>query len=313
YNKSGTVVSTQELSSFFSPLGGVLSMSDPQVHYDELAGHWVVGVLDYDTTSNSRFDFAVSNDTDPTHGSTLARHDINDRVGSSFDFADCPRMGFNADAWVVSFNMYPNLNAGADHSDLLVVNKSTYAGSPATSGTRIVVPGGQAHFTMVPAIMHGAVAGGPMYFVDTTEGQGEISGGSSVEVVQMTNVLSGTPTFSGQTLGVSSYSIPPAATQKGTSETIATNAARILSAAWRNVGGQDHLVATQTVVTSSVAHARWYDFNTTAFSSTSVYQTGEINAGSGVNTYFPSIEVGPDGRTGVTYMESSANEYMSMY
>ncbi|HMC66218.1 MAG TPA: hypothetical protein VKI65_14875, partial [Gemmataceae bacterium] len=220
YDKSGTVLSTQELSNLFGPLGGVLNMSDPQVHYDELAGRWAIGVLDFDTTSNSRFDFAVSNDSDPTHGWILARYDMNDGIGSSFDFADYPRMGFNADAWVVSFNMYPNLSAGADHSDLLVVNKSTFASSPATSGTRIVVPGGQAHFTMVPAIVHGAVAGGPMYFVDTTEGQGEISGGGSVEAVQMTNVLSATPTFTGQTLAVSSYSIPPAATQKGTSETI---------------------------------------------------------------------------------------------
>ncbi|HMC65896.1 MAG TPA: hypothetical protein VKI65_13235, partial [Gemmataceae bacterium] len=85
------------------------------------------------------------------------------------------------------------------------------------------------------------------------------------------------------------------------------------SAAWRNIGGQDHLVATQAVGTSSVAHARWYDFNTTSFSSTSVYQSGEINAGSGVHTYFPSIDIAPDGRTGMTYMESSSNEYMSMY
>ena len=76
-DKSGTVLSTQELSSLFGPLGGVLNMSDPQVHYDELAGRWAIGVLDYDTTSNSRFDFAVSNDSDPTHGWVLARYDMN--------------------------------------------------------------------------------------------------------------------------------------------------------------------------------------------------------------------------------------------
>src|SRR5438132_10653847 len=45
YNKNGGVLSTQELSTFFSSLGAVGQMSDPQISYDELTNRFVVGIL----------------------------------------------------------------------------------------------------------------------------------------------------------------------------------------------------------------------------------------------------------------------------
>ena len=42
-------------------------------------------------------------------------------------------------------------------------------------------------------------------------------------------------------------------------------------------------------------------------------QSGDINQGAGVATYFPSIDIDPAGNLGMTFMESSSNEYMSMY
>jgi uncharacterized repeat protein (TIGR01451 family) len=68
---------------------------------------------------------------------------------------------------------------------------------------------------------------------------------------------------------------------------------------------------------SGIAKARWYDFNTTGATDPSVpiplYQSGEINPGTGVFTSFPSAAIDPAGDIGMTYVESSANEDMSMY
>jgi hypothetical protein len=99
-----------------------------------------------------------------------------------------------------------------------------------------------------------------------------------------------------------------------------TNDTRIDSAAWRVVNGQQHLVLTQTVGSDAdpgVAKARWYDFNTTAAADPTVpvplANSGEVNPGAGVFTYFPSADIDPAGDIGMTYVESSANEFFSMY
>ena len=316
-DKAGNILSTQELSSFFALLGDVHGLSDPQVSYDDQAHRFVVGVLDYPTdasgfvpTGGSRFDFAVSNDSDPRDGWSLQRYDMNDGVGGgAFDFADYPRMGMNADAYVISFNMFPDA-INYDHVDVLSINKSSL------SGIRTVVPGGAAHFTMAAATMHDAAPGDPMWFVDTTaeSGGGFPGGGNQVQVVRMDGVLSATPTFSVTPITVTPYTVPFFAAQPG--GIVQPNDARILNAEYR--GG--HLVAAQTVEGSTsdpmalLTHARWYDFNVSG-ASPILAQFGEIAPDDGhqVSTYFPAIAISPSKSYGMTYMQSSPTQYASMY
>jgi hypothetical protein len=122
-----------------------------------------------------------------------------------------------------------------------------------------------------------------------------------------TNVLSNTPTDTFTTLTVTSYAQPPAAPQP--SGTITTNDSRMLNAAWRN----NILVSTHTVGTGSplTAHARWYQFDTT--STPTLTQSGEIAPGTEIATFFPSIDINTAGALGMTYMESSSSEFVSMY
>jgi hypothetical protein len=303
YDKNtGARVSEQALKDLFSPLGGVADLSDPAVAYDELRGRFILGVLDFDNTSKSRYDFAVSNTSDPAAGFNLRRYDLNDGVGG-FDFADFPRLGWNADAYVASFNMFAGGSA-YDHVNTLSIDKQTL------TGYRVMVPGGTQHNTMAPATMHGSMPGDPMYFVDTSD-QVTTHGGSRVEVVKMTNVLSNTPKFTDFSIAVSSFANPPPARQPGAGEAgtklIATNDAGILNVEWRN----NRLVAAQTVGTGGVAHARFYEFATV--STPTLAQQGEVNQGSGVYTFFPSVAIAANGVIGMTFMESSVNEFMSMY
>ena len=257
--------------------------------YDDQAHRFVVGVLDYPTdasgfvpTGGSRFDFAVSNDSDLRDGWSLQRYDMNDGVGGgAFDFADYPRMGMNADAYVISFNMFQDA-INYDHVDVLSINKSSL------SGIRTVAPGPVPHFTMAAATMHDAVPGDPMWFVDTTaESGGGFPGGEQVQVVMgwrtqcdadvLGHAHHGTP-----------YTVPFFAAQPAGS--VQPNDARILNAEYR--GG--HLVAAQTVEGSTsdpmalLTHARWYDFNVSG-ASPILAQFGEIAPYDGhqVSTYFP--------------------------
>jgi hypothetical protein len=304
YDKSsGDRISEKSLSDFFSSLGNVQQVNDPVVSFDEMTNRFVVGAVDSPTdgfgnrTGFSSFDFAVSNDSNPSDGFTFARFELHD--GTAF----FPRLGWNADAYVISFNMSPE-GSTFDHVDTLSINKNSLAGFVVT------VPGGITNQTMVPAVMHGSSPGGPMWLVQAsgTDSSGNVLGGSSIRVVEMSNELSNSPNFINDVISVSAYANPPLAVQPGNVAPIRTNDCRILNAAWRN----NQLVASQNVGSGGLAHARWYAFNTTGGSAI-LTQTGEINPGAGVDTYFPSIEIAANGDFGMTFMESSSTENMSMY
>jgi hypothetical protein len=291
-NKATGARTVRGLQNFFAPLTGVLQGSDPVVLYDELYGQFVVGMLDYNTSSQSRFDIAVSNDSDPNDGFYYARYNMNDGVGG-FDFADYPRMGYNADAYVISFNMFRG-GSSFDHVNVLSIDKTTL------EGHRVRVPG--SHFTLTPAAQHFANPGDPQWFVET-------GGSTSMRVVQMTDVLTDSPTFSTTTVTVPSYGSPPNATQLGSGTIpISGLGTRVYNAAM--IYGQ--LVAAHTVGVGGLAQARWYQFDTTP-GTPYLYQSGTINQGPGVHTYMPTIDMDYYGDLGMTFMESSPSEYVSMY
>jgi hypothetical protein len=156
-------------------------------------------------------------------------------------------------------------------------------------------------FSMIPARMHGAVAGGPMWFVETNW-----SGGNSIDVVKMTNVDTSNPSFADNNLTVNSYSYNSSPPQPGGTVSIVDS--RTLNVEWNN----NYLVAGFDSTSGPDAAAAWVLFNTSG-SSPTVSQQGVIHPASGVNTYFPAVSVDSSGDLGMTYMESSSSEYVSMY
>ena len=74
----------------------------------------------------------------------------------------------------------------------------------------------------------------------------------------------------------------------------------------------DRLVATHAVGMSGRATARWYEFDVSS-GTPSLTQEGNIDPGPGIHTYFPSIAINDKGDLGMTYMQSSSSEFVSMY
>jgi len=310
-DKSGNILSTQSLSSFFSPISG-LPWDYPNVTFDDSiinssgpAGRWVVSGVGF-TGAGDFLDIAVSDDADPTQGFT-EMHKIN--LEGAFTVASSGA-GFNADAYVFSFNMFNASGLhGFDHVQVLTIQKSTVIDKNNATLTTFSADRSNGLCTLTPTIMHGSSTGDPMWFV--TEGPSDVNGNvDQIDVVKMTNILSSTPTFQDNSISVAPYNdCPPDARQPG-GTTIADNDSRILNAALRN----NILVADQTVGTSGGAHARWYQFSTAAGSPT-LSQYGEINPDNGtdIDTYIPSIEIDANNDLGMTFMQSSANQFMSMY
>jgi hypothetical protein len=304
------LVSQQSLTNFFAPVKGGNFIFDPSVTYDELANRFVIVALDDSFAGGTSFlDVAVSNDSDPTHGFTeMQRIDVHSGMGKDLLLGDFPRLGWNADAYVITMNMYHTNGTKLttfDHVRLVTMQKASLLDQNKATFTDFVVDrAGAAGANLTPAVMHGSQAGSPMWFVESPD-----LGGNAVSVIEMTNVLNNAPNFATTPIAVTAFQLPPAAGQPGNGAgTIDTGDNRILNAAWRN----NRLVACQNVGTGGLAHARWYEFNTGSAAPT-LTQWGEINRGAGVNTYFPSIEINSVGDLGMTFMESSSTEFMSMY
>src|SRR5262249_10811783 len=141
-----------------------------------------------------------------------------------------------------------------------------------------------------------------MWFVE------EDNGSTDLRLVEMTNVLSSTPTFTDFTVNVPAYGaiVNPIQPNGQTITTIIHS--DILNVAMRGT----ELVAAQDVGSGGVTRARWYEFSIAGAAPTLV-QSGEINRGPGVFTFFPAIDITPSGNLGMSFMESSSNEFMSMY
>jgi hypothetical protein len=290
---TGNLLSSRSFASFFSPLGGIQNQSDPFVTYDTFTDQFVVGVIDYNSL-DSRLDLAVSTTSDPTGSWTFRRYDMTHDTTSGTYLSDYPRFGYNADAYVVTFNMFPN-PSGSQHVDTLSIRKSDLAGFVYAWPTGTVqIPG------MSPSVMHDAAAGGPMWLVGT-------GGFSNIRVYKMTNEFSGTPTITPYSVGVPSYGAITAPRQPGGSMSWNFDT-RIFNAAMR--GGM--LVAAHAVRSGTADVARWYELDTTGASPT-LAQEGQVNPAGTTDTYFPTIDINAAGSLGMTYIESSPTEFMSMW
>jgi hypothetical protein len=328
YSKtSGVKLMEQDLPTFFdNTLPNGPGGFDPSVTYDELAGRFIVIMLQVTSSDEGFLWYGVSNTSNPLDGFTeihsirLDGPGINSTQTVEPDF---PRIGWNADAHVIAMSM--NFAAAADECDhvtLIIIDKSTVLDANNSTFTFHQVNRSAAACgadpgivpTIVPAIMHGAAHSGPMYLLEETNqiGNDPTVVKSQVRVTKMTNVLSATPTFSSTDIAVNNYSVPPDADQPNGSGTIQTNDARFLSVAWRG----NRLLAAHNVGlpagAPTQALARWYQFDTSN-TTPALMQQGTINPGAGVSTYYPSIEIAANGDIGMTFMQSSASEHMSMY
>jgi len=308
---TGKRVFLQDLFAFFAPAGTVHFGFDPVVIYDEIAQRFVVVMADEDDDAvKSYLLYAVSNSSNPQDGfSEMHRIDVteNGNTLSETIFADFPKIGWNADVHVITFNGFGSESEQFDHASVIVIDKSTVLDGNNGTFSFNHIDRDPEDFTLMPTLMHGAQSGDPMWFV--IESASAL--GSEVRLVKLTDPL-GDQSFSETSIAVDPYDFPPNAEQPGSGALgrIQTNDSSFISAAWRN----DHLVATHTVSidSSSQSHARWYEFDTSG-GSPSLIQQGTINPGAGIYTYYPSIDIASTGDIGMTFMQSSSSEFMSMY
>jgi len=137
YNKTGSLVSTQSLSSFFNT--GNDFLSDPKVMFDSSASRWFASIIDIDNCSNIRRAnvlLAVSSGSDPT-GTWKVYNTIS--LGSGI-LPDQPIIGVSDDKVVASANIFststchPSTEPPFDGAQWWVFNKSDLVAGSSNPG-----------------------------------------------------------------------------------------------------------------------------------------------------------------------------------
>jgi len=288
---TGEVLLDEPLNMLFgAPSGG-----DPYVVYDDLADRWYVTA--FDSTGAGLF-LAVSSDGNPLNG--FATYDLTNVGG----FPDYAKTGYNYDAIVVSYNDFGSLGG---YAAIVAIDKAAIL-----SGTLVTynsVP--RAQFRAIPpAQMHGSMPGDPMWFVST---DGTDQGGNSIRVTKMTNVLSNYPTFTYWRLPVKQYRQATTADQPGRpgSVTVYPNTTTT-QVQYRNghlVTGMASAVAKDGFVYPKLLYYRVKVMNGKA----SLLKQGIFDPGRGAAALMVSVDEDRNQHLGMTWIESSHREYLSMW
>ena len=308
HDKAGNSLLPENFSDFWAPLGITTNsfISDPYVVYDPLAGRFYVTMLGGPDSTHLDMLFAASNDSNATDGFSIMEtihYNITDD-----DSLDFPKIGFNFDTVMLEANDFvdgvsPDFTvfAAIDKSQLLQGNFVDFLYS---------LPGFPANFrATVPAQMDDATPGEPMLFVQ----ENGFENGAAAQIDTLTDALSNSPNWVFTAIPVDPYGVPNFSDQPGAPGSVQSIDTTFSEAFVRN----GMLVATQEVTTPAddftTDKVRWYEFSVPDGGTPSLVQQGTIDPGPGIATYNGQIEINAEGALGLSYMQSSINQFVSMY
>jgi uncharacterized repeat protein (TIGR01451 family) len=307
-NTGSTIAGPEEFGTFFSSIHqGSDGFSDPYVNYDDQANRYYVGIIEYPSSATTGFyDFAVSNSSSPTGltiGTGPGQWTVFSQITSvnegGTEFPDFPKMGWNADAVFVSFNQFAG-GAFFDHNLVLAISKASILSGGPLSTFQTDVATGSDTAILIPARMHGSSSGTEYFAQKGSEG----TPSGTVNVVAESGYLTKSPSFTTTTITVNGYSDSPGV--PGLTSQIDD---RMLSADWVN----NLLAASMDVGVGGLNLARWYEFSTSGTPALLSGQEGDISAGSGVSTSYPSVAINSNGDIAMSFIQSSASQPYSMY
>jgi hypothetical protein len=286
FNKTtGAILLDEPLAMFF----GAATGGDPFVVYDDTADRWYLSAFD-SPPDNGMF-LAVSIDGNPLDG-FMQYHLTN--VGGSPDYQ---KPGFNDDAIFISFNNFGP--GGGAAATIASIDKAA-----ALSGTlTYYVSHPKFQFRAMPPAQSGVE-----WFVST---DGTDASGNTIRVTQMTNYLSNSPNFTYTSLPVTAYKNASRADQPGGAVTTGPNTTTT-QVHYR----KGHLVTTMasSLAADGFVYPKGLIYQIDLSGGTpSLKKQVVIDPGPGVAVQMPSVDEDLNGNLGLTWMESSVSEYLSMW
>jgi hypothetical protein len=310
YNKTtGARITSDSLAHFLFTVGGITpvgALSDATMIYDEVTGQFIVGDMDVNGGDGSALDIAVSKTSNPTAMDTANWTFYQINTHEANESADYPgNMGYNADAFVFTYNMAPTSSAGNVHTEFTAISQADLAAEGSTVGVTNFDE--SSSFNFRPVTMHESVAGGPMWFVH----QGD--GGNTINLIRINDILT-SHSVTEFDFTVNPFSgVNRPLNPDGSVITANTNGNTIMKAA-----EADNLIVAsqQTGVGTTENDARWYEFNVRNIDSPFLVDQGNVSGGNNTYIMMPGIDINANGDIAMSYIQSGTDtptDYMSVW
>ncbi len=303
YTKSGTLQFQSRLDNtgspgFFEGVGAGGFTFDPKCFYDHYSGRFIVLALEVYDPNQAWCTFAVSDDSDPNGVWYKYRTNAVVTVGSDTFWVDYPGFGYDQDAYYITGNLFGLNNGGFAGAFFRVLPKAPLL----TGGTAVIKDLRDGNTYSVQAAQTFGTAQAQYFVTDESTTQ--------MRIIAVRNALT-TPTLSTTFVTVPSFAYPSSGAPNQGGGTADVLDGRIMNVHWRN----GKLYAGHGVRISSKNQARWYEFNTNNWptsGSVTLNQSGNVDGGSGVHTWFPALYSNKFGDVGIVMARSSSTTYCNV-
>ncbi len=299
FTKSGVNRWRDEIENsfgFWGELGTDNFVFDPEVQWDPHSRRFFAMACERSDMGRSNFLLAVSKDDSPDDRDDWHKYrlDVTSLAGNDID---SPNLSMSTDYVLLTADFF-----GPDKYLIYILYKNTLlnGGTPVTTSELITGSGQQS--MGIPVVYDNDDI---LYILQSTEHS------NNTEVI-FHAIMDPFTSYSRETytLTVPDYQYPASPPQRGSSSRPFLFEPRFWSVALRNgsMWAVHH-------VNSSRTRVRWYEFALNGWPTTgypSIAQWGEIDLGSGIYTYFPSIHVDDANNAAITFSRSATNEYISI-
>ena len=304
--RTGVVISSIPIASFWSRLGGISEAFDPRVLFDAYAGRWIISSGANAASPTAYVLIGVSQTNDPTGAWNLYKVSV-DANGASW--ADYPTLGFNGDWVVLQTNVFTVSQGGYVGSYIYAFDKADlYAGGAG----QYTVFHDSTGFTDYPAVTHDNTLA-TEYLVRNWSGASGTLRVSTITGSIGAEVLTTGAAFPTASKGWQDSAAENFAPQLGSTARIDTDDDRIENCVYRN----GSLWAAQTVYfpatgTPTRSSAQWWQINTASGSVGVVQQLGRRDDPTGQFDYaYPTLDVNANDDMMIGYSRFGASQYAS--
>lgn len=307
--REGVVISTVDLSAFWSAVGGLGQVYDPKILYDHQANRWMIVTSANPQLNTSCTLLGVSQTSDPTGTWNLYKVDVDP---TNTMWVDYPSIGFN-DKWiVVQMNLFSMAGSTATSHQIYVWDKADIYANGTGVYTLFKITN-ESTAVVCPSI-HYDNSVSKMFVVRTISGTNggrgsigmrTISGPTANPVLSTETVIQAPVGVTWTSSGNNNGDFAP---QLGTTNRVATNDHRM-----RQVVVRDGKVwAVHSVFlpagTPTRSSVQYWQLDTTG----AVLQRGRIDDATGKNFYsFPSIAVNNKNDVLIGFASFAADRYPS--
>lgn len=301
FDKNGTQQWVDEIEGdigFWGALGTGGLVFDPEVVWDPHAERFVA-MANEDTDGLPYFLLAVSQDSHPDDADDWHKYRFEvSAFTAGSNFIDSPNLALNRDFIFLTADFF-----GPDKYLLYVIDKpSVLNGGMASVATDLIV-GTQS--MGIPVVGNDSTSA--LYIVESTEF-------GSNDTVILHAIIDPLGVFDRQQvpITVDTYTFPIDPPQRDTTVRPELFEPRF----WSVSQAGDSIWAVHHVDSGRV-RVRWYEFALNGWPDSvnmpTLAQSGEIDLGDGIHTFFPSIDADVQGNAAITFSRSATDEYISIW